>query len=420
MRKSRLPLAVGQAVKVVKNCCGHGIEIGEYVKIVGGSPGLWYLPGGWICCDKDIAAIKPKVIKDKSKRISKNKKTIINASTIKRSDIKMEQKAHESENRTIIKSALSEMKVIGLEKEQDILKLAVENNYPVMLIGETGVGKTYIVNHVARMMGKRSVRVSLNGEIGINELVGKWLVKDGSTFWQDGILVECMRKGWWVILDEINAALPEVLFCLNSLLDDSRSLVLTEKDGEIVTPHPDFRVFATLNPPEEYAGTKELNKALLSRFQVVLCMEYYTPAVELEILRYQTGIEDSIGRIIIDVGNCLRKLKQDRKTWYTCSTRDLVNWARLLCSNGHSLEDTFIYSILNKCSEEEKPVIVKEVKNACKVQFNWASSASLVNKALTEDLAIDIKKLEDKRQTLSASCDKLKSEVASMKQEIEK
>lgn len=402
-------MKIGDMVEVVSNCCGHSHPAGLRFLLENANNGFWYMPGGMMCCNKDLRLV-----------VVGNTTEASQIKSLKRSGKQMDQKAKESENRTIIKSAMSEMKVIGLDKEQDILKLAVDNNYPVMLIGETGVGKTYIVNNLAKDMGKRSVRVSLNGEIGINELVGKWLVKDGSTFWQDGILVECMRKGWWVILDEINAALPEVLFCLNSLLDDSRSLVLTEKDGELVTPHADFRVFATLNPPEEYAGTKELNKALLSRFQVVLCMEYYPSSVELEILKYQTGIEDSIGRIMIDVGNCLRKLKQNRKTWYTCSTRDLVNWGRLLCANGHSLEDTFIYAILNKCSEEEKPLIIKEVKSACKISFNWASSATAINKQLTEDLAIDIKKLEEKREKLSKSCDSLKSEISNMKQEIEK
>lgn len=351
--------------------------------------------------------------RSRKRRVSKLEKVIINPSK-PRSDM------NASENKTIMKSALAEMRVIGLTKEQDILKLAIENNYPVMLIGETGVGKTYLINHMAKEMDKRAVRVSLNGEIGINELVGKWLVKEGSTFWQDGILIECMRKGWWVILDEINAALPEVLFCLNSLFDDARSLVLTEKDGELVTPHPDFRAFATLNPPEEYAGTKELNKALLSRFPVVLQMEYYNPAVELDIIKYQTGIEDAIGRIIVDVGNCLRSLKQKRKIWYTCGTRDLVNWARLICCNGHSLEDTFIYSILNKCSDEEKPIVIKEVKSACKVKFNWASSAETISRKLTDDLAIDIQKLEDKRKSLKDSCDMLQVEISNMKQEIAK
>lgn len=332
----------------------------------------------------------------------------------------MESQASASENKNLIKAAISEMRVIGLEKEQEILKLAIENNYPVMLIGETGVGKTYLVGHMAKELGQRSVRISLNGEIGINELLGKWLVKEGSTYWQDGILVECMKKGWWVILDEINAALPEVLFCLNSLLDDSRSLVLAEKDGELVSPHADFRVFATLNPPEEYAGTKELNKALLSRFPVVLNMEYYKPSAELEIIKYQTGVSDNLGRVIVDVGNCLRKLKEKRQIYYTCSTRDLVNWARLLCSNGHSLEDTFLYSIFNKCAEEEKKLVAENVQKACSVKINWNNNEQQINKKLTDDLAINIKKLEEKRASLSESCEKLKLEVSSMKEEIQK
>ena len=105
-------------------------------------------------------------------------------------------------------------KLIGLEKEKLTLELAAKANFPTLLIGETGIGKTYVLQHLAREYKQKITRVSLNGEIGINELLGKWLAKDGSTYWQDGVLIDCMKKGHWIIMDEINAALPEVLFCL--------------------------------------------------------------------------------------------------------------------------------------------------------------------------------------------------------------
>ena len=49
-----------------------------------------------------------------------------------------------------------------------------------------------------------------------------------------------------------------------------------EYDGRIVRPHPNFRLFASMNPSEEarYGGTKMLNEALLDRFPMVIRMEY--------------------------------------------------------------------------------------------------------------------------------------------------
>jgi len=247
----------------------------------------------------------------------------------------------------------------------------------------------------------------MNGEVGINELVGKWLVKDGSTYWQDGILTEGIHKGWWFVADEINMALPEILTCLNSILDDGCGLVLAEKDGELVLKHKDFRLFATMNPSDEYTGTKELNKALLSRFPIVISIGRYTPTEELKILQYQSGITEEIGSIMVDVGNCIRKLKDDKKVWYTCGTRDLVNWARLISCNGNTLQETFEYSILNKCSIEDRDQIKEALKTACEVEFSWNMKKAGFKK-LTSNMALDIKKLQEEKDKLKISLAELK------------
>jgi len=331
--------------------------------------------------------------------------------------IKVEPELTKEQKIEKLKKAREEMKLIGLDHEKKALELGIENNFPVLLIGETGIGKTYVLQHLAKEKNQKVVRISLNGEIGINELLGKWLVKEGSTYWQDGVLVECMRKGYWVILDEINAALPEVLFCLNSLLDDARSIVIAEKDGELVKPHENFRLFATMNPPGEYTGTKELNKALLSRFAIVLYMKEYTPELELKILKYQSCIGEVSARIMVDVANAIRKAKEKQEIWYTCSTRDLVNWARLFSANGNTLEETFCFSILNKAPVEDREVIEKYVKDACSIDFKWNWKYRKVEK-LTDLLKVDIEKLESKKQKLKDAVDELVNKAEKVKEAV--
>lgn len=70
-----------------------------------------------------------------------------------------------------------------------------------------------------------------------------------------GVLVQAMRKGEWIILDELNLAPSEVLEALNRLLDDNRQLFITET-GITVTAHSRFMLFATQNPPGLYGGRK--------------------------------------------------------------------------------------------------------------------------------------------------------------------
>jgi len=50
----------------------------------------------------------------------------------------------------------------------------------------------------------------------------------GKLVFQEGILVEAVRNGHWVILDELNLAPSEVLEALNRLLDDNRELHIVE------------------------------------------------------------------------------------------------------------------------------------------------------------------------------------------------
>lgn len=71
----------------------------------------------------------------------------------------------------------------------------------------------------------------------------------------EGVLIDAMRKGYWIILDELNLAPTDVLEALNRLLDDNRELFIAETQ-EVVKAHPRFMLFATQNPPGLYGGRK--------------------------------------------------------------------------------------------------------------------------------------------------------------------
>lgn len=170
-------------------------------------------------------------------------------------------------------------------KVLETIAFAVQENMPVLLIGETGVGKTAAIRHIAGRTKQSLRRVNINGSMTAEDFVGQMLVNEKGTYWKDGVLTECMRNGYWIVLDEINAASAEILFVLHSLLDDDKYIVLTDHpEREIVKAHPNFRIFATMNPPERYAGTKELNKALLSRFGITIQVPIPPPAIEFGIL----------------------------------------------------------------------------------------------------------------------------------------
>ena len=217
----------------------------------------------------------------------------------------------------------------------DIIKtlaIGIRDNLPILIMGESGTGKTSAIRYLAHESKRGLRRVNLNGGTTADELVGRLLINDKGTYWVDGILTEAMRAGDFLVLDEINAALPEVLFVLQSIMDDDGYLVLTEKaDKEIVHKHPDFRLFATCNPPE-YAGTKEMNKALLSRFAICINAEFPNATKEKEIVKEHLGdtvSESEMCLKLIELANQTRKAKEIGTADYAINTRDILNTLRL-------------------------------------------------------------------------------------------
>jgi len=239
---------------------------------------------------------------------------------------------------------------------------------PVLIVGPTGCGKTAAVKYLAQQTNNAYRRVQLTGSTGVDEFVGKWLINKDGTFWVDGILVDAMKKGHWILLDEINACLPEILFVLHSVLDDDRSITLTDKDGEVVTPHPNFRIFATANPWEDYAGTKEMNKALKSRFPLSLIVNYPALEKEIKIVCSHTGMKDeptekskeSIVRRMVKVANIIRKkANKGHEMLFDFSTRELIYWGGLI--DDHGVKKAAEYALLNKAEEEDRKKISDEI-----------------------------------------------------------
>lgn len=222
--------------------------------------------------------------------------------------------------------------IIDNVEELQTLALAVQRNVPCLLIGDTGTGKTSFIRYMAYQTKNGYRRLNLNGGTTADELVGHYVADPQAKGmrWIDGVLVEAMKKGYWLLLDELNAALPEVLFKIHSLLDDDRFLVLEEHEGEIVRPHENFRIFAGMNTSLEYAGTKDMNKALISRFPIVIQTHHPEPLKEIAILKFHApDLKDDDAMLMVRVAEEIRNGKKQSTLGFICSTRDLIHWAKL-------------------------------------------------------------------------------------------
>lgn len=235
----------------------------------------------------------------------------------------------------------------------EALLVSVKQNWPVILVGPPGSGKTAMINQLASFVGADLVTFSMNADVDAMDLVGGYeqidpsrqvhqcleqlqtlvrrriaiserpadsLVKllerlhvegsqftdsffgllqevaqhdaeaavlahalhdvlqssnqqiDGARFqWVDGILIRALEQGKWLVLDNANLCSSAVLDRLNSLLEPNGYLSINEHstaDGEarLVRPHPDFRIFMTMDP-----RFGELSRAMRNR-AVEICL----------------------------------------------------------------------------------------------------------------------------------------------------
>ena len=242
------------------------------------------------------------------------------------------------------------------KKATEQVAISISKNMPVLLIGETGTGKTSLVRHLAYETGNAFMRVNHNGGTTVEDIIGRWLLNEnGQTVWVDGVLIEAMKNGYWYLADEINSASAEINFVYHSLLDDDGRVVLAEKGNEVVIPHENFRFFGAMNPPAEYAGTKELNKALMSRF-MVMKVDFPSPATETKILVERTGIEKEVAEKLVAFAGDIRVLHIKEQVRFVLSTRDLLMWATMFKVYGKYLTSAEM-TVLNKISQDDFDVI---------------------------------------------------------------
>ena len=154
-------------------------------------------------------------------------------------------------------------------------QLTFNNEIPihVALKGHMGTGKDHDIEQLAAKLKFPYYRIPLSGEVRDVTLLGSvQLYGDGiggtDSKWQDGELTRALRGPSFVNLSELNAAGPEVLFALHSLLDRHKKLELP--NGEVITLRNDTFIFGTMNPTSlrDYAGTQTLNKAFADRWVI--------------------------------------------------------------------------------------------------------------------------------------------------------
>lgn len=253
------------------------------------------------------------------------------------------------------------------ENLRDLARIISIGKLPVLLQGPTSAGKTSLIEYVAKRSGNYCLRINNHEHTDLQEYIGTYTADaTGKLSFKEGVLVQAMRNGYWIILDELNLAPSDILEALNRVLDDNRELFIPETQ-ELIKAHPNFMLFATQNPPGLYGGRKTLSRAFKNRFIELHFSEIPKPELEI-ILEQRCLIPKSYAQKMVKT---MSELQVNRKSTAKGSftLRDLFRWGNRYTYADRELLKNNLYDWNQHLVDEGYLVLSSKIRNDGEVEI---------------------------------------------------
>ena len=206
--------------------------------------------------------------------------------------------------------------------------------YPIFVTGLSGNGKTMNVSQACAVANRECIRVNITIETDEDDLLGGYRLQDGQTVWQDGPVIEAMKRGALLLLDEIDLASNKIM-CLQPILEGNG--VFLKKINQFVKPAKGFNVIATANTKGQgsddgkFIGTNILNEAFLERFPITIEQAYPSNKIEEKILlnvmsdkKLTSTVDSEFASSLVTWADIIRK------TYYEGGVDELISTRRLV------------------------------------------------------------------------------------------
>ncbi len=219
----------------------------------------------------------------------------------------------------------------------DMVKIISSDVFiPTLVTGPTGCGKTTAIIQAHVRNNKSIYRVNVTSETDEDALMGGFRLKDGETVYQDGPVLEAMKNGATLLLDELDLAMPNKILCLQSILEGEPYFV--KRDNRFVEPAKGFMVVATANTKMNgdesgsYIGTQIMNAAFRDRFSLIIEHNYPSALEEVAIIKnfdnsFDTKLGDEfIGKLV----EWAQKTRDDVDNEESMEIQDPITTRRLI------------------------------------------------------------------------------------------
>lgn len=187
--------------------------------------------------------------------------------------------------------------LVGRERELELTLAAVAAGRDIVLEGPPGTSKTTMLRAITSEWGIPLLFVEGNADLTPAKLVGhhnpaRVLREDyNADNFVDGPLVEAMRRGGFLYIEEFNRAPEDTLNTLLTAMAD-RSIAIPRVGS--VDALPTFRVIASMNPYDN-VGTTRLSTSVLDRLNR-LAVGYQDREAEEQIVALRSELEGDLAR----------------------------------------------------------------------------------------------------------------------------